>query len=97
MQEEHFAGFIAVEETTAATFTDTIFKELSSLGLDTNDCRGQGYDNVANMAGVNSGVNTKTLPINPQLSLPRVAVTSGICCSEMKPNSQECQAISFLA
>jgi predicted esterase len=48
--EEHFVGFIAVQETTAAKLTDAILRELQCLDLDTNDCRGQGYDNGANMA-----------------------------------------------
>jgi hypothetical protein len=60
--EEHSVGFIAVWETTAATLTDTIFRELQSLGLNTNECHGQGYDNGANMVGV----KMKILAINPR-------------------------------
>jgi hypothetical protein len=39
---------------------DTILRELQSLGLDKNDCHGNG----ANMSGVNSGVKTKILATN---------------------------------
>jgi hypothetical protein len=46
--------------------TDTILRELQSLGLDVNDCRGQDYDNGVNMVGVYSGVKTKILTINPK-------------------------------
>jgi hypothetical protein len=41
-------------------------KELQSLGLDTNDCHGQGYDNGANMVGMNSNIKRKILAINPR-------------------------------
>jgi hypothetical protein len=65
--EEHFIGFIAVQETTAAILTDTISRKLQSLGLDINDCRGrQGYDNGANIVSVNSGVKAKIIAINPR-------------------------------
>jgi predicted esterase len=64
--EKQFVGLIALQETNASTLTDTILRKLQSLCLDINDCRGQGYDNGANMVGVNSGVKTKILPINPR-------------------------------
>jgi hypothetical protein len=41
--EENFFGVIAVQETTAATMTETILRELRSLWLDINDFRCQGY------------------------------------------------------
>ncbi|GBP13472.1 hypothetical protein EVAR_4221_1 [Eumeta japonica] len=34
--------------------------------LNIQDCRGQGYDNGANMVGVNTGVKTRILNINPR-------------------------------
>ncbi|GFV02063.1 uncharacterized protein TNCV_3479901 [Trichonephila clavipes] len=34
-------------------------------GLDIQNCRGQGYNNGANIVGVNSGVKTRILNINP--------------------------------
>ncbi|GFT63879.1 zinc finger MYM-type protein 1 [Trichonephila clavipes] len=40
-------------------------------GLDIENCRGQGYDNGANMVGINSGVKTRILNRNPKvLSTP---------------------------
>ncbi|GBP80909.1 hypothetical protein EVAR_48990_1 [Eumeta japonica] len=39
-------------------FLDTIVQEFD---LDMNDCRGQGYDNGANMVGVNKGVQSRIL------------------------------------
>jgi hypothetical protein len=64
--EEHSFGFIAVQEITAATLTDTILRELQSLGLNINDCHGQGYDSGANIAGVNLCVKRKILAISPR-------------------------------
>jgi hypothetical protein len=46
--------------------TDTILGEVQSRGLDTSVCRSLGYDSGANVAGVNSGVNTKTSANNPR-------------------------------
>ncbi|CAH2226204.1 Hypothetical predicted protein [Pelobates cultripes] len=62
--EEHFIGFITVEKTTAEELTKTILFEIDELGLDIKNCRGQGYDNGANMQGEKSGVKTRILNIN---------------------------------
>ncbi|GFV98422.1 zinc finger MYM-type protein 1 [Trichonephila clavipes] len=47
--EEHFVGFIAFAETTGEYITNSILEELERNGLDIQNCRGQGYDNGANM------------------------------------------------
>jgi hypothetical protein len=72
--EEHFVGFVAVQETTVATLMDTIFRDLQRRGLDINDYRSQGYDNGANMIGVNSHIKKKILAINP-----KALFTSRVC------------------
>ncbi|GFV55546.1 52 kDa repressor of the inhibitor of the protein kinase [Trichonephila clavipes] len=41
-------------------------KRLSTPGLDIQNCCGQGYDNGANMVGINSRVKTLILNINPR-------------------------------
>lgn len=64
--EEHFVGFIAVAETTGEYLTNEILNELEKIGLDIQNCRGQGYDNGANMAGINKGVKTRILYIHPR-------------------------------
>ncbi|GFT32180.1 zinc finger MYM-type protein 1 [Trichonephila clavipes] len=63
--EEHFVGFIAFEETAGEYITNSILQELERNGLDIQNCRGQGYDNGANMVGINKGVRTRILNINP--------------------------------
>ncbi|GFX47960.1 zinc finger MYM-type protein 1 [Trichonephila clavipes] len=64
--EEHFVGFIAFAETTGEYITNSILQELERNGLDIQNCRGQGYDNGANMVGINKGVRTRILNINPK-------------------------------
>jgi hypothetical protein len=63
--EEHFVGFLAVEKTTAESLTNCIITELKQLGVPLQNCRGQGYDNGANMRGERSGVQRRLLDINP--------------------------------
>ena len=63
--EEHFVGFVKVTETTSAGLTLTLLDMLSHYGLSINNCRGQGYDNGANMAGKKSGLQKRILEINP--------------------------------
>ncbi|XP_051168857.1 zinc finger MYM-type protein 1-like [Leptopilina boulardi] len=60
--EEHFIGFIAASETTGEFITKLVLNELEKHGLDIQNCRGQGYDNGANMVGINKGI----LNINPR-------------------------------
>ncbi|GFV65115.1 zinc finger MYM-type protein 1 [Trichonephila clavipes] len=64
--EEHFVGFIAFAETTGEYIINSILQELERNGLDIQNCRGQGYDNGANMVGINKGVRTRILNINPR-------------------------------
>ncbi|GFX95947.1 zinc finger MYM-type protein 1 [Trichonephila clavipes] len=64
--EEHFVGIIAFAETMGESITNSILQELERNGLDIQNCPGQGYDNGANMVGVNKGVRTRILNINPR-------------------------------
>jgi len=63
--EEHFVGFINVSSTTSQHLTKVILETLENLGLSLDNCRGQGYDNGANMAGKQSGVQKRILDLNP--------------------------------
>lgn len=63
--EEHFVEFVAVEKTTGEKLADYIINKLEELGLSLANCRGQGYDNGANMRGEKSGVQRWILNINP--------------------------------
>ncbi|GFT00594.1 hypothetical protein TNCV_141402 [Trichonephila clavipes] len=50
--EENLIRFLAVTETAGEYLTNTILEELEKNGLDNHDCRGQGYDNGANMGEI---------------------------------------------
>ncbi|CAK1597573.1 unnamed protein product [Parnassius mnemosyne] len=63
--EEHLIGFLAVEKNTAESLTNYLITELEQLGISLLNCRGQGYDNGANMRGEKSGVQKRILEINP--------------------------------
>ena len=54
--EENFIDFIESHEKTGLGLATEITEKLIEDGLNLKDCRGQGYDNGANMAGKYSGV-----------------------------------------
>uniref|UniRef100_A0ABD2WP07 DUF4371 domain-containing protein n=1 Tax=Trichogramma kaykai TaxID=54128 RepID=A0ABD2WP07_9HYME len=63
--QERFLKFIAncghkAEETATA-----VLATLEELGLNLNDCRGQSYDNAANMSGCYSGLQAQIRELNP--------------------------------
>lgn len=53
-------------EKTAAALTAQLFDIVREVGLNVDDMRGQGYDNVANMADVHTGVQRRVLDVNPR-------------------------------
>jgi hypothetical protein len=63
--EESFLGFLPVEITTGEMLTKSVLEELKKLGLDIENCRGQGYDNGSNMKGDYKGVKSRILAENP--------------------------------
>lgn len=64
---ESFIDFLPVHGSkTAANLTNVILEKLKTDDLDFNDCRGQGYDNAATMAGEHSGVQKRLLSVNPK-------------------------------
>lgn len=62
--EEHFIEFLQVNDQTGRGLTDALLATLDELGLNINDCRGQGYDNGANMKGKHEGVQAHVLRLN---------------------------------
>ena len=64
--EESFLGFLDVNDTTGQGLFDVLENELKCLDLDTDDVRGQGYDNGSNMKGKHQGVRRKFLDVNPR-------------------------------
>ncbi|XP_068989239.1 zinc finger MYM-type protein 1-like [Neodiprion pinetum] len=63
--KEHFIEFIPANDSTGAGLTEVILSILDKHGLEIANCRGQGYDNGANMKGKNLGVQKRILDLNP--------------------------------
>ncbi|KAL4152914.1 hypothetical protein QTP88_000747 [Uroleucon formosanum] len=64
--EERFICFEIVDDTTGQGLFDKIKQLLNFEGLSILDCRGQGYDNDANMKGIYNGVQAHILRQNPK-------------------------------
>ena len=62
--EEAFLGYLRVHNSTGRELLDTFMKRAEKLGLNFANCRGQCYDNGANMKGKEAGVQTRLLEIN---------------------------------
>lgn len=58
MIKESFIDFICTNEKSGLGLSNEILNTIKNNGLDIMDCRGQCYDNGANMAGNNNGVIT---------------------------------------
>jgi hypothetical protein len=58
---EHFVGFVVAEKSTELGLSEMLLRKLKALKLCVFNCRGQGYDNGANMRGQNKGVQARIL------------------------------------
>ncbi|XP_068720569.1 52 kDa repressor of the inhibitor of the protein kinase-like [Montipora capricornis] len=56
---EVFLGFVELPTTDASTITDSLLRNLSKWGLDTERLRGMGFDGASNMSGTQSGVQAR--------------------------------------
>ena len=64
--KEHFIKFEIVHDTTGKGLSETIMLILDQLGIKISDCRGQEYDNGADMRGIYQGVQANILRLNPK-------------------------------
>ena len=62
--EESFVDFIYTNEKTGLGIASDVLQKLEKDGLSFKNCRGQGYDNGANMAGKYQGVQARLKEIN---------------------------------
>jgi hypothetical protein len=62
--EESFVDFIESHEKSGKGLATEITEKLKNDGLNIEDCRGQGYDNGANMAGKYKGVQAQISSLN---------------------------------
>ncbi|XP_047124335.2 zinc finger MYM-type protein 1-like [Hydra vulgaris] len=64
--KERFLRVENLEKKTGADIAKLIMDVLEQNGIDLKNCRGQGYDNGANMSGIYKGVQAIILQKNPQ-------------------------------
>ncbi|KAF7655967.1 hypothetical protein LDENG_00047980 [Lucifuga dentata] len=57
--KEHFMWFLLASETTGQSLSTLVLDRLEDLNISFDDCRGQSYDNGANMRGKHKGVIQK--------------------------------------
>nr|XP_055051180.1 zinc finger MYM-type protein 1-like [Misgurnus anguillicaudatus] len=88
--QEHFLGFVVVEETTGLNLSNVILDELHKLGIPFENCIGQAYDNGANMMGKRQGVQARLLKQNPKaLCVPCGAHTLNLVVSDAVKSSKD--------
>lgn len=86
--KEHFMGFLEAEESTGQHLASLILKRLEELKIPFEDCRGQSYDNGANMRGKNKGVQARLLEMNPRaLFVPCGAHTLNLVVADAAKSS----------
>lgn len=87
--KERFLNFVDCCEKTGAEIAALIVNTLIEFEIPLNDCRGQGYDNAANMSGKYNGTQKRILDLNSLClfspcgchSLNLCGVDSAACCS----------------
>ena len=65
--KETFFGYLRISDSTGKGLLDAFLEKATELQLELSDCRGQSYDNGANMKGKHSGVQARMLDINPKV------------------------------
>ena len=63
---EYLIAFVVVDDTTGKGLYETIKDVLNTTGLKLSDCRGQGYENGANMKGLYKGMQAYISRENPK-------------------------------
>lgn len=87
---ERFLKFLPISCHGSEYLTECVLKVLAELGFDIQNCRGQSYDNAANMAGHYSGLQARLKEHNPLVdyvpcaahSLNLIGTASVDCCLE---------------
>ncbi|XP_043484549.1 zinc finger MYM-type protein 1-like [Leptopilina heterotoma] len=63
--KERFMGFLKIESHSAENLQEVVLKKLKELDLDIANCRGQSYDNAANMSGKYHGLQARIKNLSP--------------------------------
>ena len=64
--KETFFGYLRISDRTGKGLLDAFLEKATELQLELSDCRGQSYDNGANMKGKHTRVQARMLDINPK-------------------------------
>ncbi|XP_026807845.1 zinc finger MYM-type protein 1-like [Rhopalosiphum maidis] len=64
--QEYFLDFVTVDSSTGLNLSDVLITQLKLYKINTENCRGQAYDNGSNMPGRYQGVQNRILNINPR-------------------------------
>lgn len=81
---------MVVEETTGLNLSNVILDKLEELQIPFDNCRGQAYDNGANMKGKNQGVQARLLNKNPRaLFVPCGAHTMNFVIADSAKSSKD--------
>ncbi len=87
---EHFMGFLEAEASTGEELYTLVLKRLEDLSIAFEDCRGQSYDNGANMKGKRKGVQARLLAINPRaLYVPCAAHALNLVVADAARSSKD--------
>ncbi|KAK0144203.1 Zinc finger MYM-type protein 1 [Merluccius polli] len=83
-------GFLEAEESTGENLSTLILRRLEELSIPFEDCRGQSYDNGANMKGKRKGVQARLLEKNPRaLFVPCRAHTVNLVVADAAKSSAD--------
>ncbi|KAL4121627.1 hypothetical protein QTP88_014101 [Uroleucon formosanum] len=92
--KEMFMEFINVESTTGLNLTNVLLEKLKNNNIDINNCRGQCYDNGANMKGQYKGVQARIKTLNSRAFFtPCAAHNLNLLLGDLSKSSTK--AISF--
>ncbi|XP_008178799.1 zinc finger MYM-type protein 1-like [Acyrthosiphon pisum] len=90
--KEYFMDFVHINSTTGMDLSNILIEKLKEYGLDINNCRGQAYDNGANMAGLYKGVRAHILNQNPRaFFVPCAAHSLNLCLKDAGGSSSQAQ------
>lgn len=88
--KEYFMGFLEAEESTGESLSTLILNRLEELSIPFEDCRGQSYDNGANMKGKRKGVQARLLEKKPRaLFVPCGAHTVNLVVADAAKSSPD--------
>ena len=88
--KEYFLGYMEVVETTGQNLSTVLLDKLKELNIPFDNCRGQAYDNGANMKGKKQGVQARLLQCNSRaLFVPCAAHLMNLVIADFAQSSRD--------